>query len=202
MSSSPRLAAAPANGPALVAPWTDTLEARREGEAQLARLHAALTAHDSATAALQAWCDRMGGGVAAPIRAVRTPGAEAANGAQARERLGVGPDAPLRYRHVRLMWGDRVLSEADNWYRPDLLTLAMNQALDETQTPFGVAVRSLGYHRATLSAERLWRPLEQAGPMPAAVLRCEAVLSLADGTPFSLVVETYRDEALFAPLGA
>lgn len=199
MSSSPRLAAAPANGPVLVAPWPDTLEARREADVQLARLHADVTAHDSATAALQAWCDRMGGGVVAPIRAVRTPGAEAASDVEARERLGVGPDAPLRYRHVRLMWGDRVLSEADNWYRPDLLTAAMNRTLEETETPFGVAVRSLGYHRATLSAERLWRPLEAAGPMPAAVLCAKAVLSLADGTPFSLVVETYRDQALFAP---
>lgn len=199
MSSSPRLAAAPATGPVSIAPWPETLEARREAEVQLARLYAELTAQDSATAALQAWCDRMGGGVAAPIRAVRTPGAEAASDVEARSRLGVGRQAPLRYRHVRLMWGERVLSEADNWYRPDLLTPAMNQVLDETETPFGVAVRSLGYHRATLLAERLWRPLDRAGPMPAAILRCEAVLSLADGAPFSLVVETYRDQALFAP---
>ena len=82
-----------------------------------------------------------------------------------------------------------MLSEADNWYRPDRLTPAMNIALDTTERPFGVVVRPLGFHRTTLSTTFL---PEGSGY----VLRHRAVLSAASGAAFSVVVETYTREVL------
>ena len=80
--------------------------------------------------------------------------------------------------------------------------------LDETDTPFGVVVKSLAYQRHTLSAALLYHPLpdgwDLAPPsasapgkllIPHALLQHEAVLT-ADGAPFSLVVETYTDQIL------
>jgi chorismate-pyruvate lyase len=190
MSSSPAVAP----GPVELADLDDTSAARRKAAAALARLDAELAAQDSATAVLQAWCAEHG--QATPIRAVRVAGTDKPADAAVRDALGAGPDDPVRYRHVKLACGERVLSEADNWYRPDLLTDEMNRLLDETETPFGVAVRALGYHRRTMAAETLFDPLAQAAPP--AVMRRKAVLSLADGTAFSLVVETYTDKVLFA----
>lgn len=216
MTSSPVLAAAAAlclGGPALAAPWPDTFQARLEALAQMQQLNADLLSHDSATATLQHWCETHGSPAGLKIKALRVRGADKAAGPEERAALGVGADEPLRYRRVRLACGDRVLSEADNWYRPGRLTAAMNRTLDETDTPFGVVVRALDYRRRTLSAELLYRPLpldwetrprpaDVAGAslaIPAELMRHRAVLSMPDGTAFSLVVETYTDQILFRP---
>jgi hypothetical protein len=87
------------------------------------------------------------------------------------------------------MCGARVLSNADNWYRPDMLTPAMNLALDTTHTPFGVVVAPLGFRRATLSVTLL--PDE-----PGFVLRHRALLTTSAGKPFSVVVETYTRDVV------
>jgi hypothetical protein len=74
-------------------------------------------------------------------------------------------------------------------------------------------VQALHFRRRTLSAQLLWSPLPQGwemaaalpsagkGPLqiPAATIQHRAVLALPDGTPFSLVVETYTDEVLSFP---
>jgi hypothetical protein len=91
-----------------------------------------------------------------------------------------------------------VLSVADNWYRPGRLTGEMNHALDTTDEPFGLVVRPLGFHRVRLEA-RILVPDKDSGkdaPLPLSIIRHEALLEQADGTPFSLVVETYRRQAL------
>lgn len=216
MTSSPVLAAAAAlclGGPALAAPWPDTFQARLEALAQMQQLNADLLSHDSATATLQHWCETHGSPTGLKIKALRVKGADKVAGPEERAALGVGADEPLRYRRVRLACGDRVLSEADNWYRPGRLTAEMNRTLDETDTPFGVVVRALDYRRRTLSAELLYRPLPldwETRPRPADVqgaslaipaelMRHRAVLSMPDGTAFSLVVETYTDQILFRP---
>lgn len=90
-----------------------------------------------------------------------------------------------------------MLSEADNWYRPDRLTADMNRQLDTTDTPFGAVVRSLGFHRERLSARVLVSENDRA--IPAAVIRHKALLETPDGEPFSLVVETYLRAAVDAP---
>ena len=102
-----------------------------------------------------------------------------------RALLKARPDESLHYRRVRLVCGSHVLSEADNWYRPSVLTSDMNKALDETDTPFGTAVKPLNFHRKTLDARAAGKdhPLE-----------IRALLLTPQDVPFSLVVEDYSAE--------
>ena len=174
--------------------------AERPGADVYARLRdfeARLDSQDSATAALQGWCaDHLG--VDPPIvRAIRDRDVVKPADGEVRRRLKAEPDEPIVYRRVRLACGGRVLSEADNWYRPGLLTPTMNTTLETTDTPFGAVVRPLGFHRRGLEARTLLRP--GAHETPREVLRRRAVLVTADGRPFSLVVETYLAETLAAP---
>jgi chorismate-pyruvate lyase len=186
--------------------------ARLEATALLETLNADLLSHDSATLTLGRWCETHHLAASGRIRAARVAGVEKQASAEVRHELGVGAEEPVRYRHVRLSCGDLVLSEADNWYVPRLLTPAMNQALDETDAPFGKVVLPLGFTRHTLQAELLWQPLAEgwetiglppdgAGriAIPDAILRHRAVLLTRDGVPFSVVVETYQ-RAMIAPM--
>ena len=180
--------------------------------ALLQTLNADLLSHDSATVTLERWCADHRLADPARIVAQRTRDTDKPIPDALRSRLAIEPNEPLRYRHVRLVCGTRVLSEADNWYVPGRLTADMNRQLDTTDEPFGKVVRPLGFQRRTQSAELLWSPLprgwELAGPaattagrlplqIPAGVLRHEAILSTSAQVPFSAVVETYTG-ALFA----
>ena len=194
-------------------PWQESFTARLEALALLRTLNAELLSHDSATLTLDRWCavHRL----ASPPRIVaeRAVGAEQAPTDEQRQLLGVSATEPVRYRRVRLICGDRVLSEAENWYVPARLTPEMNRLLDTTDIAFGRAVQTLNFRRHTLSAKLLWSPLpqdrEMGAPLPErrgatlkiphAVLEHRAVLSLPDGTPFSEVVETYTREVLAFP---
>lgn len=176
--------------------------------AQLQTLNAELLSQDSATAVLQALCDRRD--PAAPqIRARRVETPENLQAATAARRLlGAAANEPVRHRRVELMCGEAVLSRADNWYLSDRLTQQMNTALDSTETPFGVVVRPLGFQRRTLSARLLFAPLppgweaqpaeafESPVAVPPNVLQHRAVLQTPDGRPFSLLVETYTEQVL------
>ena len=149
----------------------------------------------------------------AKIVAERVHGDDKAPTDDVRQLLGVSATDPVRYRHVRLHCGEHVLSEADNWYVPARLTPEMNQVLDTTDTAFGRAVQALHFHRRTLSARLLWSPLPQGWEMenklpkvargtlqiPSDTIQHRAVLSLPDGTPISVVVETYTGEVLSFP---
>ncbi len=194
--------------------WPDTALARTQALALLQTLNAALLSNASATLTLERWCADHA--LADPARLVAHRDATATKDlpADGRALLAIGADEPVRYRRVRLACGDRVLSEADNWYVPSRLTDAMNRALDTPDTPFGKAVRDLRFRRQTLSSELLWTPLaagwemratatSAAGgslPMPDHLLRHRAVLFAADQRPFSLVVETYTSDVLgFVP---
>jgi hypothetical protein len=152
-------------------------------------LNADLLSHDNATETLRRWC--AGRHLADPptIVARRLLGQDKPADAEVRRLLRASPLEPIRYRHVALACGDQVLSNADNWYRSGALTAAMNAELDTTNHPFGAVVKSLGFHRQTLSAKVLMSP--RARRPPAAVIRHEALLETPDGAPFSLVVETY-----------
>jgi len=196
------------------AAWTDTPATRLEAQALLETLNADLLSNDSATLTLDRWCEAHK--MATPgtkVVAERVHGDDKAPTDEVRQLLGVGATDPVRYRHVRLHCGDHVLSEADNWYVPARLTTDMNQVLDSTDTAFGRAVQALHFHRRTLSAKLLWQPLPPGwemssalpkpprGPLqvPAETIQHRAVLSLPDGTPISLVVETYTHEVLSFP---
>src|SRR3984957_16663310 len=192
--------------------WPDSFVARVEALALLQTLNAELLSHDSATATLEPGCDSHR--LASPPRivALRAPGAAQPPSAEQRRELGASADEPVRYRHVKLMCGMVLLSEADNWYLPDRLTPEMNRQLDSSDTPFGRVVQALHFQRHTISAQLLWWPLPEGWEMssaataaggelrmPAAVLQHRALLTLPDGTPFSEVVETYSGNVLAFP---
>ncbi|MES2339412.1 MAG: hypothetical protein V4537_15075 [Pseudomonadota bacterium] len=133
-----------------------------------------------ATRVLEAW---SGG----PVHAAVERGTIVTASIQTRVRLGVGPDAPLGFRRVRLMRGDVVLSQADNWFVPDRLSADMRIALEQTDIPFGVVIAPLDPHRETRMCERL-----NGDP----VLRISALVLAADGTPLAEVVEDYAGAVL------
>ncbi len=194
-------------------PWSDSYTTRLEALALLQSLNADLLSHDSATLTLERWCAAHRLATPATVVADRVRDVDKQPTADERALLGVSAAEPVKYRRVRLRCGDRVLSEADNWYVPARLTPAMNEALDASDIPFGKAVQALGYRRRTLSAQLLWSPLpegwERTPPprtrasatldIPPQVLQHKAILTLPDGTPFSHVVETYTAEVLGFP---
>ncbi len=188
--------------------WPDTAQGRAEAFAAIQSLNVELLTHDSATATLESWCavHRLAPVPRVVARRVRI---DKPADAQVRAALGVGPDEPVRYRRVDLACGDKVLSQADNWYLPARLTSEMNTALETTDTPFGRAVAALGFHRRTLSTRLIDPPLAEGwemkppppprrGPLRLGpdLLQHRAVLETPDGRPFSIVVETYRKEVL------
>src|SRR6185369_7683116 len=95
--------------------------------ALLQTLNAELLSHDSATLTLERWCadHRM----ADPARIVARRVHDAARPVpdDLRVLLKAAADEPVGYRHVQLMCGTHVFSEADNWYLPSRLTPEMNQ---------------------------------------------------------------------------
>lgn len=190
-------------------PWPDTPLARLEALAVLQSFNADLPSHPSATLTLERWCsahrlapeDRIMAELDRPVTLPAT--------AEQRARLQVGADEAVACRRVRLSCGERVLSEADNWYVPARLTSEMNRLLEQTTTPFGRAVLALGFRR-----ELLWHPLPDGREMQAAlpadgggplgipdqVLEHRAVLLTRGNMRFSEVRETYTVEVLgFAP---
>ena len=96
-----------------------------------------LASHDSATAALEQWCQQQGLANPAKVVAEQAAGQLVAEPADLRALLGVPRDEQLGSRHVRLTCGSRLLSRAQNWYVPARLTPEMNDELSRTTTPFG-----------------------------------------------------------------
>lgn len=154
---------------------------------RLRRFQHVLDQQASATAALRQWCAAEH--IADPTRivAVPVPGSARAEPADLRRALGISPDEPVAYRHVRLVCGDTVLSEAHNWYVPSRLSPAMNQALATTDTPFGTVVAPLGFHRERLATIRG----QAAECPPGTVLSHHALLRLPDGRSLAFLVECY-----------
>jgi chorismate-pyruvate lyase len=195
------------------APWKNTNLARVEALALLETLNSELLSNDSATLTLDRWCESHQMASPAKIVAEQVHGIAKAPSDETRTQLGVSQSDRVAYRHVRLHCGGHVLSEADNWYVPGRLTDEMNNVLETTDTPFGRAVQALHFRRRTLSAKLLWNPLPagwemqhkwepvKKGPLqiPPETIQHRAVLSLPDGTAFSLVVETYTNEVLSFP---
>jgi hypothetical protein len=194
-------------------PWQESFTSRLEAFALLQTLNAELLSHHSATLTLDRWCAVHRLASPACFVAERAAGAEQAPTDEERQLLRVSATEPVRHRRVRLICGDHVLSEAENWYVPARLTPEMNRLLDTTDIAFGRVVQTLNFQCRTLSAKLLWSPLpqdwEMGAPLPErrgamltiphAVLQHCAVLSLPDGTPFSEVVETYTREVLAFP---
>ncbi|MDD2768634.1 MAG: hypothetical protein PHT19_07855 [Methylococcus sp.] len=197
--------------------WPDTGAGRLAALALIQTLNAELLASRSATLVLEQWCRDYRLAAEPRIVAERVRGEDKAPDAEQLQRLGVVSAAELKYRRVRLKCGERVLSEADNWYVPARLTAEMNRLLDTTDTPFGKAVAALEPYRQTFTARLLWSPLPENWAMtgqvgslrrpggelaiPAALFEHRAVLRTGSHRPFSEVRETYRQDVLnFAPV--
>lgn len=162
---------------------------------RLDRFEATLAAQDSATQGLRTWCAARRIADPPQIRAIQDRVERAPVTDAVRAALGVGPDEPLGYRHVRLACGETVLSVAQNWYVPARLTPAMNATLETTQAPFGTVVAPLRFRRERLATRR-GAATECPGDT---VLSHKAVLRLADGRAISLVVECYTPATLHRP---
>lgn len=151
------------------------------------RFETALARQDSATAALQDWCARHRIANPARISARQVKGADVAPPPTLATILALSAQEQPGYRHVQLNCGNSTLSEAHNWYVPSRLTAEMNQALAQTDVPFGKITAPLGYRRERLSETR-----GPAAPCPAdTILSHRARLLLPDGQPLALVVECY-----------
>lgn len=182
---------------------------RLETLALVETLNGRLLAGASATATLEKWCADHHMAQMPKVVARRVPGPERAPDAETRKRLGVGPDEPVKYRHVELVCGDHVLSEADNWYVPGRLSSEANRLLETSETPFGKAIQSVHPYRRTIEARILWSPLPEGWettqaaanpdaptPAPRNIILHRAVVFAADQTPLSEVEERYTREAL------
>ncbi|AQU88172.1 hypothetical protein B0W47_12660 [Komagataeibacter nataicola] len=185
--------------------WPDTPDARARLMMSVQELEITLLTHPSATLALEDWCaaHHM---AARPVVVARKAALPQPDRVPARVRadLGVGATQPVRHRQVQLVCGPYVLSVADNWYVPGLLTPRMNATLEGTDTSFGHVVAPLRFTRERLEFARLWSPWPgpaagQATAMivaPAEIVRQRAVLRDGQGRAFSEVVETYTDQTL------
>jgi len=89
--------------------WTSNVATRLEALALLESLNAELLSHDSATLTLERWCAAHQ--LASPplIVAQRSAGAEQPPTDEQRAELKVAADELVRYRHVRLTCGAKVL---------------------------------------------------------------------------------------------
>lgn len=198
-----------ANTPALA--WPDTDLGRLETFALIEELNGELLASSSATATLETWCADHHMAVPARVTAIVARGELQPASAADRAELAVTFREPLRYRHVYLMCGRHVLSQAENWYVPSRLTPGMNRLLDTTNTPFGAVVARLKPSRRTLAVERLWSPLPAGWEMTGihvgkvssrelaispSVLRHRALVLDGMHRPIALVVETYEKSVL------
>jgi len=169
-------------------------------------LNAEILAATSATAVLEKWCAVHH--LADEAKIVAEPVLDAppkTPTAEQRQRLGVGPDEPIKYRHVRLRCGAHVFSEADNFYVPSRLTPEMNAALETTDTPFGKVVKPLKPYRRTFAAQNFWSAAQapkEGGKLaiPPKLFEHRAVLYSSENVPFSEVDEVYQRDLLdFAP---
>jgi chorismate-pyruvate lyase len=197
--------------------WTDTFTTRLEALALMQTLNAQLLASRSSTATLETWCGAHHLADPARIVADAVAGAPIAPAPEQMQRLDVSRADEVKYRHVRLRCGTRILSDADNWYVPSRLTDEMNRLLDTTDTPFGRAVAPLDPYRRTFSVTLLWAPLPEGWErapvaprqmpsrpldVPAVMFEHRAILYTGDHRPFSEVRERYQRDALAFALPA
>jgi chorismate-pyruvate lyase len=110
---------------------------------------------------------------------------------ECRAELKAGPGEEVIYRLVVLKRGALVLAEADNWFRPRLLTPAMLEALETTDIPFSGVIEPLKPVRRTFGVSF---DTPRLGTDYAAEHR--AVLAGPDGTPIAVVRERFRADLL------
>lgn len=215
------LCATLAAGPALAEDfpdWQDDFQSRLEVHALMQTLSVDILGGSSATKSLEKWCRDHELAETPKIVAERVFGEDKAVQLGQLKRLGVDNPEQVKYRKVRLVCGEKVLSEADNWYVPGRLTGEMNRLLDTTDTPFGKAVADLQPSRQTLSVKMLFSPLPEGWEMarkpaprhakshpldiPEALFEHQTLLYSQDGKPIAEVHEVYQRQILAFPVAA
>jgi chorismate-pyruvate lyase len=196
--------------------WPDKFVTRVELLAIMETLNATLLAARSATFTLDKWCadHKLASDTKVRARLLRSIDKPVSD--EQRQRLQITSGEPVKFRHVELACGDRILSEADNWYVPSRLTPEMNRTLETTDTPFGRAVASLKPFRQTFAVTVLWKPLadgwehtmlpaDHAGQtltIPPHIFEHRALVYRSDFKPVSEVDEVYtRENLAFTPPG-
>lgn len=181
--------------------------------AAMQTINADLLASTSATLTLEEWCKTHNLAGEPKITATPAPNAQKEITPAQRENLKISSTEPVKYRQVKLSCGDKVFSEADNWYVPSRLSAEMNQQLEITTTPFGRVVLSLQPSRRTLNATQLWDVLPKNWDIlkkeelhnwlkeqdtlsydaNRSIFRHQAIVSRSgDNLPISEVHETYK----------
>jgi len=135
--------------------WPDTFVARVEALAVIETLNVKLLSACSATFTLDKWCTDHKLGEETKIRARLDRSVDKPITNEQRNQLQIDVNEPVKFRHVELACGDRVLSEADNWYVPSRPTAEMNRLLETTDIAFGRAVAALKPFRQTFAVELL-----------------------------------------------
>ena len=170
-----------------------------------------ITTHQTATGALNEWCTTRIGPNATGI-IVRVLADEEANHTSYSGPLVILKGERLRYRIVQLIWGEITVSEAENWYLPDRLPLAMQTKLLTGNTPFGDVVRSLSPQRTTVAVysrddlalggaeakqcmDRLTQ-IKNFSSIESFVLHIRAIMTAGDCGGISDVFEHYRQELI------
>ena len=156
-------------------------------------LNTRLIAGATATDTLLAWCDEHGLSEGPITVEISQSFAPAVVPDEVLPALELDPSDTIHYRQVRLMRGSLPLAAAENWFVPQRLTAAMNEALIETNVPFGRVIAPLQPARRLLAVH----------PQPHAeiILHHSAVILSKPGTALAFVKESYFSDlvALSAP---
>lgn len=154
----------------------------------------------TATEGLHAWCVAHGLS-AGPITVVKQdPDRYRYADDDVLDELRPGRHEHVAYRCVRLVRGQVVLSEADNWFIPDRLPPKVRSALEATDMPFGAAIARLRPSRRTYfvrfpelstanEAGAGGCPVRLSPSMP--ILEHKAVVLDQNRQPLSVVSEHY-----------
>ena len=146
-------------------------------------LNTRLIAGATATATLLAWCDEHGLSSGPITVEIEQHFAPAVVPDAVLPALELDPGEAIHYRQVRLMRGSLPLAAAENWFVPQRLTAAMNEALIRTNVPFGRVIAPLQPARRLLAVH----------PQPHAeiILVQSAVILSKAGTALAFVKESY-----------
>jgi len=186
------LLAACASGSAVERP---DLSAPGRHIAALDDLQTRIEAANSATLALDGWCESRGMAPAGAVVADKIADDLILPSQEIAGQLAVPAGEQVVVRHVRLRCGSHVLSEARLWYVPSRMPAEIFTALRTSGIAFGRAVAPLQFQRRSLGARRYYRE----GSLPAVLFDQRALLSLPDGRPLAYVQEDYLPGVLGTP---
>jgi hypothetical protein len=158
----------------------------------LMQLNQRLVHSKNAPATLNHWCNQQLNN-AEDLQIVVDTDRQLPPPANVYQLLKITPDTQLSYLKQRFLCGGKVVAVFDHWFRADMLTPAMQQALAKKTHALGSIARDAGFFRRSLSNNPLW---PDEGALPVFVLEHLAVIYRSDNTPFSLVQEHYTRQLL------